>query len=99
MKSSKQSQNKELCRLLSAAVVNKDFCHLLLTDAELALNTGYRGETFNLSPAEKNIVLSIHAASLQDFAHQLTSQQSFAVNTHFNGNSHSHQTHAKNSYL
>jgi hypothetical protein len=64
-----------LSRLLTAAVVNQRFCHLLLTNPETALAAGYNGESFSLANEEKDLVLSIHAKSLADFALQLTGQQ------------------------
>lgn len=61
----------ELNRLLVAAVVSRRFCQLLLSSPLIALTAGYRGQPFKLTPAERNHVLAIHAASLQDFACQL----------------------------
>ena len=67
--------SKDICRLISAAVVSQEFCELLLTNPNLALNIGYNGETFDLPPEERMLVLSIQAESLQDFAKQLTNYQ------------------------
>jgi len=58
-------------RLLSAAVVNRDFCRLLLSDPEWALRSGYRGEIFDLSDDDVSLVCSIKASSLRDFASDL----------------------------
>lgn len=63
--------NREVNRLLSAAVINERFRHLLLSDAKTALEMGFNGETFSLSPEERERVLSIRATSLQSFAEQL----------------------------
>jgi hypothetical protein len=70
------SYGRGLSRLLTAAVVNQRFRHLLLTNPETALASGYNGESFSLANEEKDLVLSIHAISLADFATQLTRQQS-----------------------
>jgi len=65
------SHSKELSRLLTAAVVSRRFCGLLLTDPLQAVTTGYNGETFTLSPEEVQQVLAIKASSLREFALQL----------------------------
>jgi hypothetical protein len=64
-------QNPEINRLLTAAVVNRRFCRLLLTNPLAALALGYRGESFHLNPAEVHHVSTIRATSLRDFAFQL----------------------------
>ena len=64
-------QSAEINRLLTAAVVNRRFCRLLLTNPLAALAVGYRGEAFRLNPSEVNRVSKIHATSLRDFAFQL----------------------------
>ena len=61
----------ELNRLLTAAVVNRRFCRLLLTNPLRALTLGYRGEAFQLNPTELQRVSAIRATSLRDFALQL----------------------------
>lgn len=61
----------ELSRLISAAVVNKAFCRLLLRDPAAALESGYLGESFRLPPNERALVLSIQASSLADFVNLL----------------------------
>ncbi len=63
---------KELSRLMNAAIVNKEFCSMLLTNPAGALASGCNGESFCLSPDEEQLVLSIRASSLVDFARQLT---------------------------
>lgn len=65
------SSGSELSRLLTAAVVNRGFCKLLLTNPASALEKGYNGESFRLGREEHDLVLSIHAKSLADFARQL----------------------------
>ncbi|RME86671.1 MAG: hypothetical protein D6770_11365 [Anaerolineae bacterium] len=60
-------------RILAAAVVNREFRHLLLHDPEQALRDGFQGEAFVLSDAERLLLLSIHADSLADLASQISS--------------------------
>lgn len=80
--SSMLSHNRELSRLITAAVVNQKFCTLLLTNPAMALATGYNGELFRLATEEQELILSIRATSLADFATQLARNR--------NGNGHSH---------
>lgn len=61
----------EINRLLTAAVVNRRFCRLLLTNPLAALTGGYRGEAFRLNPLEVKRISAIRATSLRDFARQL----------------------------
>ena len=61
----------ELSRLLAAAVVNQQFCHLLLEDPEQALNNGFQGESFLFTEEERDLILSIRTDSLADLANQL----------------------------
>lgn len=61
----------ELSRLLAAAIINPGFCHLLLDDPELALKSGFQGEDFLFTEDERELILSIRAASLADLAGQL----------------------------
>ena len=68
----------EFSRILTAAVVNKQFCNLLLKNPALALANGFCGETFNLSKEEKHQLLSIQASSLEEFAQQLIADKSMA---------------------
>jgi hypothetical protein len=65
------SSGSELSRLLTAAVVNRGFCKLLLTNPEKALERGYHGESFRLGREEHELILSIRAQSLADFAKQI----------------------------
>jgi len=62
-------------RLLIAAVVNKNFRDLLLTDPGQALIQGYQGELFPLDYDERILILSIQADTLRDFALQIISFQ------------------------
>ena len=68
------SHSREISRLLAAAVVSHKFNHLLLNDPRAALASGYNGESFQLSPEETKLVMSINASSLQDFAAQLVAK-------------------------
>ena len=61
----------EINRLLAAAVVNQQFCNLLLEDPALALASGYQGETFTFDNEERDLIQSIRAGSLADLANQL----------------------------
>lgn len=64
-------QSTEINRLLTAAVVSRRFCQLLLANPVAALTAGYRGESFRLNADEMRRVTAIRASSLQDFAQQL----------------------------
>lgn len=61
----------EINRLLTAAVISRRFCRLLLTNPLGALTLGYRGEAFRLNPTEVRRISAIQATSLRDFALQL----------------------------
>jgi len=67
-----QQPSCEISRLLSAAVINKGFRELLLSDPARALAQGYFGETFSLDIEQQTRILSIQADSLSDFARQIT---------------------------
>ena len=69
------SRNDELNRLLSAAVVSKSFRNMLLTNPEIALASGYQGETFNLSDADRSWLFSIKPNSLVDLAADMVTHQ------------------------
>ncbi len=60
-----------LSRVFAAAVVNRQFCQMLLQDPHYALQKGYLGETFKLSDEERNLIVSIRAESLSDLARQV----------------------------
>jgi len=57
-------------RLINAALVDRAFELLLLTDPVNALSSGYNGESFQLAEGEREFILSIRAGSLADFAAQ-----------------------------
>ena len=69
------SPSSAISRLLAAAVINKGFRNLLLTDPLQALAQGYQGEMFPLKLNERKLVLSIQADNLSDFARQITCQE------------------------
>ena len=66
--------NGAVSRVLAAAVINRSFCRLLLTNPAAALAIGYRGESFMLSTAEKELLLQIRATTLREFAKLLLRQ-------------------------
>jgi len=61
-----------LSKLFEAAVVNRQFCQLLLSQPETALRQGYLGNSFDLTLEEQALIISIQANSLPDLAHQVT---------------------------
>jgi hypothetical protein len=70
-KPSQTPSGRELSRLLTAAVINKRFCNLLLTYPAKAITNGFNGESFRLARDERERVLSIRATTITDFARQL----------------------------
>ncbi len=60
-----------ISRVFAAAVVNRQFCDMLLQDPQIALQKGYLGETFSLSREEQDLIVSIRANSLADLAKQI----------------------------
>lgn len=64
-------QSPGLSRMFAAAVVNRQFCEMLLNDPEEALRKGYLGETFTLTQDECDLIVSIQARSLADLARQV----------------------------
>jgi hypothetical protein len=85
-------RGKELSRLLTAAVINRDFCKLLLANPAVAVAAGYNGQPFRLDSDEEELILSIRATSLADFAKQLTINGN-GHGHNYNGNGHSHNGH------
>ena len=61
-----------LTKLFAAAVVNSQFCQLLLGQPEIALQQGYLGDSFDLTPEEQALIISIRAKSLPELAQQVT---------------------------
>jgi len=64
-------QSHGLSRMFAAAVVNRQFCEMLLNNPREALNSGYQGEIFPLTTEELDLIDSIRAKSLSDFARQI----------------------------
>lgn len=58
-------------RIFAAAVVNRQFCDMLLKNPQEALQKGYLGETFTLTPEENALIASIQANTLSDLAKQV----------------------------
>jgi hypothetical protein len=57
--------------LFAAAVVDRAFRELLLTDPGAALLQGYLGRGFALSEAETSVILAARAGSLTELAEQV----------------------------
>lgn len=69
----KSPRNKVgMSKLFEAAVVNRQFCQLLLSQPEAALRQGYQGSSFDLTREEQALIISIRANSLPDLAQQVT---------------------------
>jgi hypothetical protein len=68
---SKPSHSSQISRVFAAAIVNQQFCELLLQNPNQALRNGYFGETFSLSKEEQDLIVSIRAESLSDLARQV----------------------------
>jgi hypothetical protein len=75
-RSSPPVNGREISRLLTAAVVNRRFCQMLLANPANALAHGYNGEAFLLESEARDRVLSIRAKNLADFAAQLMNKRS-----------------------
>ena len=80
----------ELSRLLAAAVINPEFCCLLLADPEVALQRGFQGEDFFFTEDERNLILSIRADSLSGLANELA--RTFSKHFHIHTNPAVQQT-------
>lgn len=66
--------NREVNKLLTAAVVSQAFCQLLLSNPAQALEDGYNGMRFALTNQEKELLLSIRAKSLSELASQINNR-------------------------
>lgn len=73
------ARSNGLNRVFAAAVVNRQFCDMLLKDPQEALQRGYLGETFILTPEENALIASIRANTLSDLAKQVYGSLSGAV--------------------
>lgn len=68
---SRTNSSSGLSQVFAAAVVNQQFCSMLLQDPSIALQKGYLGQTFSLSKEEQDLITSIRAKSLSDLAKQV----------------------------
>ena len=66
-----RTRSNGLNRVFAAAVVNRQFCDMLLKNPREALKNGYLGETFTLTSEEWELIASIHAETLSDLARQV----------------------------
>jgi hypothetical protein len=80
-----KSNDREISRLITAAVVNRGFCQMLLDNPKRALASGYKGETFTLETEEQDLIFSIQAVSLADFAAQLVNHKRGSTKRNGNG--------------
>lgn len=62
---------RELSRLIGAALINKTFCRFLLADPIRAIESGFNGEYFELAPQVYAQIRRIRADSLEEFVRQL----------------------------
>ena len=69
--SSRSTISSGISRVFAAAVVDRQFCSMLLQYPQIALQEGYFGETFSLSREEQDLIISIRADSLPDLAKQV----------------------------
>ncbi len=70
-RSQMDSDRSSIRRLLVGAVINTDFCALLLNQPLDAVSTGFGGENFNLSTYGLEAIRGIQANSLSEFIHLL----------------------------
>jgi len=70
-KGQEQKRQAEISRVISAAVVNRQFCQSLLANPHKTLQSGFAGEMFHLPEEESRRIGAIRAASLAEFAAQL----------------------------
>lgn len=68
-----QPFQNDLNRLIAAAVIDRDFCSLLLNNPIRAIGQGYYGEHFQIPAETQSRLGSITAASLAEFALKSTS--------------------------
>lgn len=61
-----------LLELVCAAVVSSSFCKLLLTNPAQALDQGFNGQRFTLSPDDYSLVSLVQATSLEEFVTTLS---------------------------
>ncbi len=79
------SANDELNKVLCAAVISKSFRKMLLSNPEIALASGYQGESFHLSDEDRSWLFSTRPANLVDLAANMVNyQQSSRQNNRLN---------------
>lgn len=66
-------KHKSLNQLLCAALVNNQFRDHLLTDPAAAIEAGFLGNRYHLTPNEYQFMVNIHANSLENMAEQVHS--------------------------
>jgi hypothetical protein len=66
-----ETSKAECGRLMHAAIINKRFCQMLLSNPIKSIENGYCGEKFSFTREEKERINSIRALTLDEFATQL----------------------------
>jgi hypothetical protein len=69
------ASNDEMNRMLCAAVVSKSFRNVLISNPEIAVASGYQGESFNLSDEDRSWLFSMKPSSLVDLAANMVNYQ------------------------
>jgi len=72
-----RSKEREYSRILSAAVVNKKFRKLLLSNPGMAIQKGYGGEAFQLGKEETERINAIQVNNLEEFARLMNPRRSY----------------------
>ena len=62
---------KEINKLISAALVSERFRTLLLSDPQRAIETGYNGETFQFESDVIKVIVSSRGPTLDAFVHEV----------------------------
>jgi hypothetical protein len=65
------SFQREVSRLLSAAIVSQSFAESLLRKPAEAIDAGYQGYEYQFGLAERQVIGSIYASTIQEFAVEL----------------------------
>ena len=63
--------SEALLDLICAAAINSRFCQTLLFEPDKAIDSGFNGQQFEVTPQERLLVRSIYATSLPDFVQQI----------------------------
>ena len=67
-----KSINREYSRIISAAVISRQFRKKLLSDPVKAISAGYCNEKFNITANEMRQIKLIRAKTLEEFAAKLS---------------------------